>query len=57
MDRMNDDKFEFDTPQSVFYRGRKVRRTKCYSFEKTHITQARIFRLQRSRKQPKRRAK
>jgi hypothetical protein len=54
---MNDDKFEFDTPQSVFYRGRKVRRTKCYSFEKTHITQARIFRLQRSRKQPKRRAK
>jgi hypothetical protein len=53
----SEDKLEPITPTSVFYRGRRVKRTKCHSFEPTHVTQRRLDRLQRYRKQPKRRAK
>jgi hypothetical protein len=50
---MNIDKHEPDPPQSVFYRGRRARRTKCFSFRKTHETQRRLDALQRrSRKKP-----
>jgi hypothetical protein len=51
-----DDRLELDPPQSVFYRGRRVKRTKCFSFNKTEVTQRRLDR-ERCRKQPKRRAK
>lgn len=49
-----DDGRRYDTPTSAFYRGLKNhQKVRHRSFEKTHITQAKIERAARAKRKPK----